>query len=78
MRLLKEAEPRVAPALPIAAEKPLSVVRMCAGNVSAGRMNVVELGPKLEKKKEGSKENPKGLSMELLMAHYSVRRRVHT
>jgi hypothetical protein len=47
----KIAEPNVAPALPIAAQKPLSVERRWRGNVSAGRMNVVEFGPKLEKKK---------------------------
>jgi hypothetical protein len=35
----------------MAAENPLSVVRKWAGNVSEGRINVVELGPKLEKKK---------------------------
>jgi hypothetical protein len=37
--------------LPIAAEKPLSDVRTSAGNVSDGRINVVEFGPKLAKKK---------------------------
>ena len=41
----------VAPALPAAAENPLRVARRWRGNVSAGRMKVVELGPKLEKKK---------------------------
>ena len=44
-------EPNDAPALPIAAEKPFSVVRTSGGKVSAGRMKVVELGPKFEKKK---------------------------
>lgn len=41
----------MAPALPEAAQKPCAVVRHSVGNSSAGTMNVVALGPKLEKKK---------------------------
>ena len=50
-RGLKHELPIVAPTLPIAALKPLRVVRTFEGKVSDGRAKVVELGPKFEKKK---------------------------
>ncbi|BAT11065.1 Os10g0444850 [Oryza sativa Japonica Group] len=44
-------DPMMAPAFPAAAEMPWQVERSLAGKISAGTMKVVELGPKLAKKK---------------------------
>lgn len=41
----------IAPALPAAAEMPWHIDRSLAGKISAGTIKVVELGPKLVKKK---------------------------
>uniref|UniRef100_A0A8R7UKG4 Uncharacterized protein n=1 Tax=Triticum urartu TaxID=4572 RepID=A0A8R7UKG4_TRIUA len=44
-------DPTMAPSFPAAAEMPWHVDRSLAGKISAGTMKVVELGPKLAKKK---------------------------
>jgi len=48
---LNPYEPMAAPSLPQAAEKPFKEDRTSCGYVSEGRINVVEFGPKLAKKK---------------------------
>ena len=61
--IVKQKAPKIAPSFPTAADMPWHVVRKCVGNISAGTMNVVVFGPKLQKKKvnEYRMTNPVGL-----------------
>ena len=49
LRKLNKSAARIAPNLPVAAERPCADPRTREGNISAGIINVVAFGPKLKK-----------------------------